>query len=388
MLILMLTAVGVKRWNEIADRDKPVDFKFTAAFIPAAIGILAALIGSIFISRESFVLTGDPTLLTIAVTVIIISAFFINNRKQLKIAVGAITVFILYSAIMSGTFVLSDFTSPNSKDPMPRTEMIEILQNMVDPEKGGNWGRIIRYSNDPVNVLSTTNQPYTFYPNLGTYFGIPDAFGYHNLAPKSRLDLLRGIQDEMVLKSRGIAVFTPPADLSNPILFNMGVRYVLADSEIEGLIAKIESESFMIYDLYDQPNQSSPPLRASIIPSIETNFSGEWIDIGMLPTPVIHLDEPGHFVAETDYEFPGLLVYNEGNAPGWEVKVDGERRELIIHEGFSMAVNLENGMHTIEFQYRMPGLKEGMAVSVTSLLIWIVIGVFITQARKEQFQTR
>lgn len=383
LLILMLSAFGVKRWTEIAELEKPVEVKFTTALIPVSIGFFIALAGSILTHRGSLVPAGDPTLMTFAAAAIIISAFFIDLKKHFNLAIGVIAACVLYSAIMFGTFVLSDFTSPNSKNPMPATEIVKTLQNMVDPEKGGNWGRIIRYSNGPVHVYSLAEQPYTFYPNLCTYYGIPDAFGYHNLAPKSRFDLLRGVQEEMVVKRRGIVSFTPPVDPYDPILFNMGVRYILADSEIEGLTVNQENEAFLVYDLYNQPKRRLAPSRSSIIPSTETTDSGENIEIRRLPPPEIHTDEPGYFVVETSYDFPGFLVFNEGFAPGWSVKVDGEEGELAVHEGFSMGVDIDSGNHVVEYRYRMPGWKEGMSLTVLSLLIWINIGVFITPGKKK-----
>jgi hypothetical protein len=376
-LILMLSAIGVKRWIEIADLEKPVEIKFTTALVPTGVGIFIALIGSIFISRGSFVPTGDPTFMAIAAAGIIISAFLIDSEKHFSYAIGAISLCLVYSAIMSGTFVLSDFTSPNSINPMPETETIRALEKMVDTEHGGNWGRIIRYSNGPVDAMSIPDQSYTFYPNLGTYFEIPDAFGYHNLAPRSRFELLREIQPEMVIERRGIVAFTPPVDLSDQRLFNLGVRYVLSDSAIEGLIPLNENVDFPVYDLYGQVKRPTPPLRVRIIPSVETLESGETINIRRLPMPEIHLDEPGRFVAVADYEFPGLLVFNEGFAPGWSVNVDGDKCELKTYENFAMGVDIESGEHVVEFRYSMPGWKEGMTVTVTSLLIWIVIGVLI-----------
>ncbi|MCX6647043.1 MAG: YfhO family protein [bacterium] len=382
ILILILSAVGVKHWTEIASTKKPIKFTFSAEYLPVVIGIFVALAGSLFIGRESFVPNGSPILLTIASAVLIISAFFISNLKQFNIAIGAIAICALYSAIVSGTYVLADVPSPNARNPMPETEIFESLKNLTNPESGDGWGRIIRYSSGPVNVMSITDQPYIFLPNIGTYFGIPDAFGYHNLAPKSRLELIREIQPETIIKRRLIAFFTPPVDLYDQRLFNMGVRYVLTDSEIEGFVPEIESDRFLVYDLYDQPGHDSPPLRVSVIPSIETNDSGGRINPEVLSIPEIKLDEPGHFITETNSESPGLLIFNEGYANGWTVKVDGKNRELKIHENFSIAVEIEGGRHTVEFQYFMPGWKSGMAITSASLLLWVALGIFITFRRK------
>ena len=381
-LILMMSAVGVKRWVEIADLEKPVEIHFTSALIPTGIGILLAFLGSIFINRGSFVANGDPTFMTIAAAGIIMSAFLIDGRKHFSMAVGAISICLLYSAIMSGTFVLSDFMSPNSKNPMPETETVQALEEMVNPDDGGYWGRMIRYSGGPVNPMSINDQRYTFYPNLGTYYGIPDAFGYFNLAPKSRFDLLREIQPEMVVERRGIIAFTESVDLYDQRLFTMGVRYVLSDSAIEGLVALSESGGIYVYDLYGQEKRLTPPMRVSIIPSAETSESGERIIIRRLEPVEIYLDEPGRIVVVSEYNFPCTLIFNEGYSPGWSVMVNDEKEDLTVPDGFSMGIDVGSGRNIVEFRYNLPGWKEGMTITVTSILLWIIIGVLITPEKK------
>ncbi len=380
-LIMMLMAVGVAEWHEIARLVKPVEIKFTSALVPTAVGILIAVLASIFIRRASFVPTGDPTVLTIGAALVIASAFLIDNRTRFRYASGAIIFFALLSAGTSG-FVTCDYFSQHARNPMPENKLVESLNSLMDLEQDGNWGRVIRYTDGPVDVLSLDEQPYMFYPNLGTYFGIPDAFGYHNLVPKSRFELLREIQDEMVIERRGIVELTPPVDLMDERLFNLGVRYVITETEIESLTPTVEGEGFRIYDLYDQVKRYTPSLRASIIPSEDSGDSGNRIDIRRLDLPVIHIDEPGLFVVETNYEFDGLLVFNEGYASGWEVEVDGDDREIVVHERFSMGVNIDSDSHMVKFQYYMPGWKEGMSITILGLLAWILIGTFIAPSKK------
>ncbi len=378
-IILIFSAIGVKHWKKIAALDKPVGVTHSVALIPALIGIVIALAGILLTDRSLLIPTGDPYVLTIAGAVIIFSAFYTISKKYIYFGITLLSACFIYSAIMSGTFVLSDFKSPYSRNPIPATETIQSLQRMISPEAGGQWGRIIRYANNSANPASLEDQPYNFYPNLGTFFGIPDAFGYHNLVPKSRFDLLRDIQEESVIKRRGIAFFTPPVDLYDRRLFDMGIRYVLSDSSIEGLIPKSESDNFFVYDLYDQPGYTAqPPTRLSIIPSDEAYVESGSNDPNLLSQPEIRLDEPGFFAAETRYDFPGLLVLNEGYAPGWTVEVDGEAREMKVHGNFAMAVEIGSGEHTVEFRYLMPGLKEGMSVAMISIFAWVVIGIFIT----------
>lgn len=53
---------------------------------------------------------------------------------------------------------------------------------------------------------------------------------------------------------------------------------------------------------------------------------------------------------------------------GWTVTVDGEETELIENESHVMMFSVSAGEHTVEMKYFPQGLKEGIFVSVASVL--------------------
>ena len=66
------------------------------------------------------------------------------------------------------------------------------------------------------------------------------------------------------------------------------------------------------------------------------------------------------------------IPYDEG----WTLKVDGKDCEYIkILNGF-IGVDLEEGQHTIEFKYKLPGFKVGLSISIISLIILVCIGIY------------
>ena len=66
------------------------------------------------------------------------------------------------------------------------------------------------------------------------------------------------------------------------------------------------------------------------------------------------------------------IPYDEG----WTLKVDGKDCEYIkIFNGF-IGVDLEEGQHTIEFKYKLPGFKVGLSISIISLIILVCIGIY------------
>jgi len=198
-------------------------------------------------------------------------------RKEFVFLVVYICIFFAFLALYAGhdlapdtlklSILSSDETSKVSdeapllshhhveciREPMYDPPAITALKDITDPSRGGEWGRIIRYHDGPINVMSMTDQPYTFYPNLGTYFGIPDAFGYFNLAPKEKLDELRALQPDAVIEKRGIVAFTKREVLDAPRLREMGVKYVLSDAKIDGLEQLYAGEKFYIYKLAGPP---------------------------------------------------------------------------------------------------------------------------------------
>jgi len=66
----------------------------------------------------------------------------------------------------------------------------------------------------------------------------------------------------------------------------------------------------------------------------------------------------------------GLLFTSISNDNGWTVYVDGKKTEISpILNGF-IGINLTKGKHTIEFTYFPPGLKLGLIISSSSLIIF------------------
>lgn len=72
------------------------------------------------------------------------------------------------------------------------------------------------------------------------------------------------------------------------------------------------------------------------------------------------------------------IPYDEG----WTLKVDGKDCEYIkILNGF-IGVDLEEGQHTIEFKYKLPGFKVGLSISIISLIALVCIGIYNYKKKK------
>jgi hypothetical protein len=69
---------------------------------------------------------------------------------------------------------------------------------------------------------------------------------------------------------------------------------------------------------------------------------------------------------------PGVLVLAEVAYPGWQVWVDGERRDLLVVDGLLRGVALDGGTHAAEFVYRPASAAVGLAAGG---LAWAGVGL-------------
>ena len=84
-------------------------------------------------------------------------------------------------------------------------------------------------------------------------------------------------------------------------------------------------------------------------------------------------DNSSAFFAEVENDSDGLLFTAIPFENGWSVYVDGERADLIpADEGF-IGVKLTAGRHSIRYQYRCPGVREGCVLSLAALLFLLAV---------------
>jgi hypothetical protein len=378
-MMLLMAAAGAKIWEGKLFIEKP-KFEPSALVFPA----LASCLVLIELHKESFIASqsfaGPWIFLVLAISCLWGYIDRQDKRRFFSIVVILfLCVGLFGNAWELGNRVLSQPYSDYkySGSPMPETESIAALEKLADVSQGGTWGRMIRWDQGPVNVMSLYKQPYTFYPNLGTYFGIPDTFGYFNLAPKSSMDFLRSIDSASVIENRGIVCFEGDA-INDPRLDTVGARYLLTKEPLppnEKWMQHLSKPGFNIYI-----NKDSWPRTVVICDGVE-----EWkTKIIWRVAQIVNSSDPTRLVASVDGKVsdagctgPATFVFNEAYSDGWSAKLDGANVPIRLVAGAIMGVEIPDGSHMVEFKYTMPGLVQGMWITLVSMGVLIITGIWI-----------
>lgn len=78
----------------------------------------------------------------------------------------------------------------------------------------------------------------------------------------------------------------------------------------------------------------------------------------------------------------GFLVINDAYYPGWSAWVDGLPAPILVANGWIRAIPIEAaGLHTVQLTYEPPLFREGLIISLGSLLV-LVLGLVATFLRR------
>ncbi len=97
---------------------------------------------------------------------------------------------------------------------------------------------------------------------------------------------------------------------------------------------------------------------------------------------------PTKIEVKTVTSHPQLLVYQQNIYNGWEVFVDGEKRNLIKSNFAHMAVLVPSGEHTVLFEYTNPGIKWAYLFTILIVLILVAFSVYFFLSRYPEKKKR
>ncbi len=96
----------------------------------------------------------------------------------------------------------------------------------------------------------------------------------------------------------------------------------------------------------------------------------------------VTIPAPTRMTIETEIRRPALLVTTDVLHPGWEVRVDGERREPIQVNYLQRAVSVRPGDRVIEWTFRPPPASWGLGLFAFGLVV--LVGIVIRLNRKNR----
>jgi len=277
-----------------------------------------------------------------------------------SISYSMLTVTLIFVSIMD----LGSLSSP----------MIQV----TDIKSLLNKGKSLNYITQNPIISRTAINGRCFIENAGLWYGFQDIQGYDPLILKRYMEYINRSQglppDDKVVNLHYVA------DFNNTLIRLLNLKYVVDckgqrlgkvdpfiprcfivhDMVIKG---KNETLDFMLEDQFDPQKvvvfeKGNAP--ATFFPKEPIPGSNEkcWI--------TAYRNNEIRLVA--DMKAPGFLMMSEINYPGWQVFVDGAKKNIHTGNYLFRVVPLDSGRHEIHFIFNPLSFKIGAAISVISLI--------------------
>jgi hypothetical protein len=286
--------------------------------------------------------------------------------------------------------------APASKAIPPRTGAIAFL------EQRRHEGRIVGIGGTLLNDWSLT-------------YGLHDIRGYDPPQPSERYFRLWQIAEPGQLNWTSFAMESL-SPVAMQIASMLGARYVVADpgtqlpedgsASVRALSVVYDGEDARVFE-----NERAMP-RAMVAPSVrvvegeeEARLTITDPELDPRSGAVVERGDPGaaglasgagavgsasvfsgtnaRVVLRAELDRRGLVVLNDAWSPGWTVRVDGERREPVRVNDVMRGVVAGPGTHEIEWRYRVPGLRAGVALTLVGVVAVLAMMGLIVMRRAQ-----
>ena len=94
--------------------------------------------------------------------------------------------------------------------------------------------------------------------------------------------------------------------------------------------------------------------------------------VPLTPAPIVRYDFD-HVVVDVDVDEAGWLVLLDSYDDGWTATVDGESTPVRRANFAFRAIEVPAGQSTVEFTYRTPGLRQGLALTAVAMVVSIAL---------------
>ena len=190
--------------------------------------------------------------------------------------------------------------------------------------------------------IRSSEMPIWAVPNVNMYFDINSIGAYSPLAFKKYYDFFEDFQivdDSIGLKKPLISAFS---ETNIELLRMLNVRFILSPRKITNakIIERVEEEGLYLYEVKNPFNKG---FFSSNLKGVDV-WRGEIEEIAY---------QSGYAVFKAEVNKRAYFIFSEVLFPGWEVFVNGEKRDLVSFKGLFQAVKVEPGVNEIVFKYKL-----------------------------------
>jgi uncharacterized membrane protein YfhO len=139
------------------------------------------------------------------------------------------------------------------------------------------------------------------------------------------------------------------------------VHHAVVENDFESVLRHLSSDTFDPQKYIVIDRSSSKLIRSTFSSMNQNSLTSSRAKISRFTANEITVD------VRTNTE--AYLVLSEIIYPGWNVYVDGQRRDMIRANGIFRAVQLQNGSRSVVFKYEPLSLRIGAVISCMTLAI-------------------
>jgi hypothetical protein len=413
LAVALLAAFGLQA---VLERPQERGRQLGVALAALAVGVTAALasgassaaVGRVarhFATGRDFAQIGVIELTSVAWFMLFalgVLAALLVLRRQPRWSVAIASGLVLLAALDMLHFAHGyNPLSPAAKVPPPRTPAIAYLQRHRDE---GRFAAV---------QLAMT-------PETAIRFGLADVRGYDPPFPTTRfLELWRQAspQQEGWLPTT-IDALTPAAV---QVTGALGARFLLAeprtslpgepDPALRALRRAYAGRDATIFRNPRALPRAFVPAQVLVVPDAATaNATLAESGFDASRAIVVEQDQPGaqalagtdaahgaaRIVAERNagvtlratLDRPGVVVLGDQLLDGWRVRVDGRPATPLRVNAVLRGVAVDAGSHTIEWSYRVPGLRAGVGLSGAAVVLLLAVGLLPRMRRLRTTRAR
>lgn len=172
------------------------------------------------------------------------------------------------------------------------------------------------------------------------------------------------------------------------------VKYIISSEPLDkdpGLKGQIEKINTIVYKIRDYlprawiVGQLHPIKKGAADELIDCSFNPEYSALArgkiverhnkpfFKKVDSIRYEKGDRVHIEVTAETPGVLVLSESSYPGWQVFVDGQKKECLWLNLLFQGVEIEKGKHEIDFLYRPKHFSVFLTISLGSMILFFFI---------------